>query len=209
MGIGADMYIANNPCDPFQADGVTPTNYTGVLNSNGTVSLHTTGAGTGYVVSYDTGSRTYTAHGNVGGGATGDVALVRINEFLMAPSPSTDGEWVELYNPQSVPVDVSGLYIDDVAAGGGAPKQIPAGTVIQPGGVWVFNFSSGFLNNTGAEDVRYLRITGSETVYDTYHYNLSTTQSNKVFHRAGNGGPWCDTVSTNVTKGTSNPTTCP
>src|SRR5213594_2067486 len=65
MGIGADMYIANNPCDPFQADGVTPTNYTGVLNSNGTVSLHTTGAGTGYVVSYDTGSRTYTAHGNV------------------------------------------------------------------------------------------------------------------------------------------------
>jgi len=208
-GIGADMYIANNPCDPFQSDGVTPTNYAGVLNSNGTVSLHTTGGGVGYVITYDAGSRTYTAHGDAGGGATGDVALVRINEFLMAPNPSTDGEWVELYNPQSLPVDISGLYIDDVAAGGGAPKQIPAGTIIQPGGVWVFNFASGFLNNTGPDSVRYLKIAGTETVYDTYNYNLSTTQANKVFHRIGDGGTWCNTVSTNVTKGTSNPATCP
>ncbi|HEV8536808.1 MAG TPA: hypothetical protein VGR87_13970 [Candidatus Limnocylindria bacterium] len=209
QGVGADMYIANNPCDPVQSDGVTPTNYSGVLNANGNVWLRTTGAGTGYVITYDAGSRTYTAYGNAGGGASGDPALVRINEFLMAPNPTSDGEWVELFNPQSVAVDVSGLYVDDVAAGGGAPKQIPAGTVIPPGGLWVMTVASGFFNNTGPDDVRYLRIAGSETVYDSYHYDLGTTQYNKVFHRIGNGGAWCNTISTNVTKGTANPTACP
>jgi hypothetical protein len=208
-GVGADMYIANNPCDTLQADRATATNYSGVLNTNGDIWLRTTGGGTGYVITYDTGSRTYTAYGNVGGTPTGDPALVRINEFLMAPNPASDGEWVELYNPQSVAVDISGLYIDDIAAGGGAPKQIPAGTVIPPGGLWVFTFASGLLNNTGPESVRYLRINGGETVYDSYTYNLATTQYNKVFHRIGNGGPWCNTISANVTKGTANPTTCP
>jgi hypothetical protein len=217
-GVGADTYIANNPCDPFQADRVTPTDYTGVLNTNGDIWLYTTGGGSGYVVNYDVGSRTYTAYGNVArtpngdppvGRASGDPALVRINEFLMAPNPTSNGEWVELYNPQSVAVDISGLYIDDVAAGGGAPKPIPAGTVIPPGGLWVFTFASGFLNNTGPESVRYLRINGGETVYDSYSYNLVTTQNNKVFHRIGNGGEWCNTISANVTRGTANPTTCP
>ena len=209
-GVGADIYIANNPCDPVQADGVTPTNYTGVLNSNGDVWLHTTGAGAGYVITYDVGSRAYVAYGNAGGAATGDPSLVRINEVLMAPNPATDGEWVELYNPQSVPVDLSGLFIDDIAAGGGAPKQIPAGTIIEPSGLWVMTFASGFLNNTGPEDVRYLRIAGlTETVYDSYHYDLGTTQYNMVFHRIGDGGAWCDTISVNVTKGAANPATCP
>jgi beta-lactamase superfamily II metal-dependent hydrolase len=207
-GVGADMYIANKPCDAFQGDG-TPTNYSGVLNTNGDVWLHTTGAGSGYLITYDAGSRTYTAHGNAGGTPSGDPALVRINEFLMAPDPTTNGEWIELYNPQSLAVDVGGLYIDDLAAGGGAPKQIPAGTVIPAGGLWVFTFASGYLNNTGSESVRYLRINGGETVYDTYSYSLGSTQANKVFHRVGNGGAWCNTISANATKGTANPTTCP
>jgi hypothetical protein len=133
-----------------------------------------------------------------------------INEFLMAPNPTTDGEWVELYNPTSVAVDISALYIDDVAAGGGAPRPIPAGTVIASHGYWVMNIPSGFLNNTGADSVRYLKIVGGvETVYDTYSYSLGSTQYNKVFHRIGDGGAWCATISLNVTKGAANPTTCP
>lgn len=136
--------------------------------------------------------------------------MVKINEFLMAPNPSTDGEWVELYNPTASAIDISGLYIDDVAGGGGAPKVIPAGTSIAAGGRWVFNFASGFLNNTGAESVRYLKIVGGvETVYDSYNYSLGSTQYNKVFHRTGDGGAWCNTISSNVTKGTANPSTCP
>jgi hypothetical protein len=72
------------------------------------------------------------------------------------------------------------------------------------------DIASGFLNNTGAESVRYLKIVnGVETVYDQTSYNLGSTQYDKVFHRIGNGGAWCSTISTNVTKGGSNPTTCP
>jgi beta-lactamase superfamily II metal-dependent hydrolase len=219
-GTGADIYIANNPCDTVQADGVTPTDYTGLLNSNGDVVLHTTSAGAGYVIQYSAGSRTYTAYGappppppptpTPPPPPPPDPSTVVINEFLMAPNPSTDGEWVELYNPTATAIDISGLYIDDVAAGGGAPKVIPAGTTIASHGYYVMNIASGFLNNTGAEDVRYLKIVGGvETVYDTYHYSLGSTQYNKVFHRTGDGGAWCNTISANVTKGTANPSTCP
>jgi hypothetical protein len=297
-GTGADIYIANNPCDTVQADGVTPTNYTGVLNSNGDVILHTTGAGTGYVITYSAGTNTYVAYGaapqpppaptgltatagnaqvsltwtassgatsykvkrstvsggpytviapsvtattytdtgltngttyfyvvsavNTGGEspnsdqasatptAPADPSQVVINEFLMAPNPSTDGEWVELYNPTATAIDISGLYIDDVANGGGAPKVIPAGTIIAVHGYYVMTFASGFLNNTGAESVRYLKIVGGvETVYDSYSYNLASTHYNQVFHRMGDGGAWCNTISSNVTKGAANPSTCP
>ncbi len=210
-GTGADIYIANDPCDTVQADGVTPTNYAGVLNSNGMVVLRTTGSGAGYTVTYDTGTRSYTAYGN---GAppppTGDPSQVRLNEYLMAPNPSTDPEWIELYNPTAFPVDLSGLYLDDIAGGGGSPKLIPAGTTIAAHGYYVMNIASGFLNNTGTESVRYLKIVGGvETVYDSTSYSLGSTQYNKVFHRIGDGGSWCTTISTNVTKGTANPATCP
>lgn len=211
-GTGADIYLANNPCEPFQADGVTPTNYAGVLNTNGDVRLATSGGGTGYTIYYSAGSRAYTAYDDdtPPPPPPADPSMVKVNEFLMAPNPSTDGEWVELYNPNSSAIDVSGLYIDDVAGGGGSPKVIPAGTAIASHGYYVMNIASGFLNNTGAEDVRYLKIVGGvETVYDTYHYSLSTTQYNKVFHRTGDGGAWCNTISANVTKGTANPSTCP
>jgi len=203
-GTGADVYIADQPCDTVQADGVTPTDYTGLLNTNGTVVLRTTGGGAGYTITYDGGTRGYTAYG------APDPSRVLINEFLMAPNPSGEGEWVELYNPTGSPIDLSGLYVDDVGGGGGAPKRIPAGTTVPAYGRYVFSFPSGFLNNTGSESVRYLRIEGGvETVYDSYSYRLGSTQYNKVFHRAGDGGAWCDTISSDVTRGTANPATCP
>jgi hypothetical protein len=105
---------------------------------------------------------------------------------------------------------VSGLYIDDVAGGGGSPKLIPSGTVIPAHGYYVMSFASGFLNNTGSDSVRYLKIVGGvETVYDSYNYSFGTSPYDKSVHREGDGGAWCATASTNVTKGTANPTTCP
>ena len=208
-GTGADMYIANNPCDPKQSDGTTSTNYAGMLNTNGDVILRTTGAGAGYTVTYSSGSRTYVAYDEAAP-APPDPSKVVINEFLMAPKRTNQPEWVELYNPTSQAIDLSGLYIDDLAGGGGAPKQIPAGTTIAANGRWVFEFTSGYLNNTGAESVRFLKIvSGVETVYDQYDFSLGTTQTDKVFHRTGDGGAWCNTISSNVTKGTANPATCP
>jgi beta-lactamase superfamily II metal-dependent hydrolase len=208
-GTGTDMYIANNPCDTKQPDN-SNTNYQGILNTNGDVRLVTTGGGTGYVIYYDVGNRTYSAYDEAAPPPPPDPSIVRVNEFLMAPKRQNQPEWIELYNPGTQAIDLSGLYIDDVASGGGAPKQIPAGTTIAAGGRWVFEFTQGYLNNTGPESVRFLKIVGGvETVYDTYSYNLGTSQIDKVFHRIGDGGTWCNTISSNVTKGTTNPTTCP
>ena len=222
-GTGADLYAANNPCDVYQSDGTTPTNYAGVLNTNGDIWLHTTGAGTGYSISYDVGTRSYTAYGAgtptptptplptpTPAPAAFDPAKVVVNEFMMAPNVSGTQEWIELYNPQSVGGSIAGLYLDDLAGGGGAPKVIPAGTTIAARGYYVMSFASGFLNNTGTDAVRYLKIvSGVETVYDTRTYSLGSTQYDKVFHRTGDGGAWCTTISANVTKGTANPATCP
>jgi hypothetical protein len=209
-GTGTDMYIANDPCDLKQDDGTTNTNYSGILNSNGDVRLVTTGGGSGYVVYYDVGNRTYAAYDEGAPPPPPDPSVVKINEFLMAPKRQNQSEWIELYNTGTQTIDLSGLYIDDLANGGSAPKVIPAGTTIAPGARWVFEFTQGYLNNTGPESVRFLKIVGGvETVYDQYDYNLGTTQIDKVFHRIGDGGAWCNTISSNVTKGTANPSTCP
>lgn len=204
-GVGADIYLTNNPCDTQDNTGAI--DYTGTLNSNGTVALTTTGAGAGYVVDHDAGSRSYVT-GAGSGPAPGDPSRVRINEVLMAPS--SGGEWVELVNPTETQVDLTGLYVDDVAGGGGAPKAVPAGTVVPAGGRWVFEFASGFLNNTGAESVRLLSGSGAgATEYDAYSWSLGSTKSDQVFHRTGDAGEWCPTISARVTKGTPNPVTCP
>lgn len=205
--IAADIYMMNNPCDTTDTTGAA-IDYSGTFNHNGTVHLATTGTnGSGYTVDYDTGSRSYVT--GAGAGTNGDPTQVRINEVLMAPS-GTGTEWVELYNPLAAPVDVSGFYVDDVAGGGGAPKQIPAGALIPAGGRYVMEFASGFLNNTGAESVRFLSGSGAtEVVHDSYSWTLSSTKYDQVFHRSGDGGAWCDTISTNVTKAAANPATCP
>lgn len=251
-GTGADIYLANNPCDPTQSDGVTATNYTGTFNSNGDVVLHTTGSGNGYTITYDTGTNTYTAYGAVPTATPTSTATptptntptrtatptptrtptptntpthtatptntpisagpsaVVINEYLMAPQTLYTTEWIELYNPTNSAIDLSGLYLDDVAGGGSAPKQIPAGTTIAAHGYYVMDIASGCLNNTGAESVRYLSIVGGvETVYDQTSYNLGSSQYDKVYHRTGDGGAWCASISSNVTKGAANPATCP
>jgi hypothetical protein len=201
--VSADIYLTNNPCDT--ADDTGPIDYAGTFNGNGTIHLATRNGGADYTIDYDTGTKSYVSGGGSGGGG-GDPTQVRVNEFSMAPT-SPANEWVELYNPTAQQVDVSGWYVDDVANGGGAPKPIPAGTVIPSGGRWVFEFASGFLNNTGTDSVRLTDPSG--TAHDSYDYSLSSTQYDKVFHRVGDGGTWCATVSANATKGTANPTTCP
>lgn len=203
--VGADTYLTNNPCDTTDATGA-PIDYSGTLNHNGTVHLYTTNAGADYSVVYDSGTRSYVTGGTGGGGSQGDPTQVKVNEFLMAPATGGN-EWIELYNPTTSAVDVSGYFVDDVAGGGGSPKVIPAGTVIPAGGRWVYEFASGFLNNTGSDAARYTSPGGVEI--DAYTYTLGSTQTDKVFHRVADGGAWCGTISTNVTKGTANPASCP
>lgn len=125
----------------------------------------------------------------------GDVV---INEFVA----NSATEWVELYNDTLQAKDISGYYIDDIAAGGGAPIAIPVGTVIQPGDFYVLQFSS-FLNN-GGDDVRFLDPTQT-IVLDSYTYTSTTAENS--WYRYPDGGAWATLETSNVSPGASNPGT--
>ncbi|MDW8404450.1 lamin tail domain-containing protein, partial [Chloroflexus sp.] len=71
-------------------------------------------------------------------------SLVLINEVMH--NPSSGPEWVELYNPGPLPVDLSGWRIDDVIIGG-PHTLIAEGTVIPPSSLFVVPLSSAILNN--------------------------------------------------------------
>lgn len=122
---------------------------------------------------------------------------VLLNEFLPAPQTLFTTEWVELYNATPDRLDISGMWIDDLAGGGGAPKQIPAGTILEPGSYYVMEMAS-YLNNTG-DDVRLLGVDGA-TVFDTYTYG--STSYDLSYCRLPDGGAWASNCS--ATKGAAN-----
>ncbi|MCB8963295.1 MAG: lamin tail domain-containing protein, partial [Ardenticatenales bacterium] len=102
---------------------------------------------------------------------------VLINEFT-ADSATT--EWVELYNTTANDLDISNHYIDDID-GGGAPRLIPANTIIPAGGFYVMDFT-GLLNN-GGDDVRFLD--PAQAVLDSTSYTYSTAEYSWYRYRDG------------------------
>lgn len=124
----------------------------------------------------------------------GDLVL---NEFLPKPQTLFTTEWVELYNPTNDYLNIGGMWIDDILNGGGAPKQISAGTVLAPGGYYVMDMNN-YLNNTG-DDVRLLGTNGA-TVYDVKSYGNSSYD--RSFCRLPNGGAWASNCT--ASKGSTN-----
>jgi beta-lactamase superfamily II metal-dependent hydrolase len=122
---------------------------------------------------------------------------VVINEVL--PSPSNNGtEWMELYNTTSSTLNIGSCYIDDIA-GGSAPYQIPASTLIPVHGFWTLDRTS-YFNNAG-DDVRFLTEDAS-TVLDSFTYG--STASDVSWYRFPDGGSWSASTTTSTTKGQSN-----
>jgi hypothetical protein len=92
------------------------------------VAVPTQGAANGAVVPPDSG--------DTGGPAAPlcDAAGVVINELVSDPSlPEPDNEWVELYNPGAVDVDVSGWVLESGTSSYSGSGTIPAGTVVAAG----------------------------------------------------------------------------
>jgi beta-lactamase superfamily II metal-dependent hydrolase len=131
--------------------------------------------------------------------ATCNVTLgeVLINEIL--PAPSTGPEWVELYNTTGSAIDIGNCYLDDIAAGGGAPYQIPADTIIPANGFWTRDFTS-YYNNSG-DDVRFLK-EDAATVLDAYTYGA--TAYDVSWYRSPDGGVWQTEPTASPTKGATN-----
>jgi beta-lactamase superfamily II metal-dependent hydrolase len=92
------------------------------------------------------------------------------------------------------------LWIDDIAGGGGAPRQIPAGTTLPGFGFYVHSDSS-FLNNAG-DDVRLLDEDGT-TVLDSHTYTASPGYD-ASYYRLCDGGTWAAGPDTTPSIGATN-----
>lgn len=129
---------------------------------------------------------------------------VVLNEFLPDPggddfAAAPNGEWVELYNNSSAPIDVNGWKLEDADGNQmtiSAIKTEGAGTIISPGGVLkVYRRGSAegtgptFIMNNDGDTVKLLK--PDDTQVDSYSYTF--TIEDKSFTRDPDGtGGWKD-----------------
>jgi len=78
----------------------------------------------------------------------GETKTVVLNEFESNPV-SEENEWIELYNPHSYSVDISGFEIWEGLSSPGLIKTIPSSTTMASKSYYVFELSSTKLNNDG------------------------------------------------------------
>ncbi len=126
---------------------------------------------------------------------------IYINEFM--PAPEDNQEWVEIYNDNDYAVTLENWKFDDLADGGGQPKEL--GTIVfGPKEIKTYDLGGGYLNNTD-DWVRLLN--QSSELKDSYHYSsISSTLSwSKV------SGSWCLTTPSkgSVNSPCPSPTTTP
>lgn len=137
------------------SDGLI-TNYSwdfgdGNTGSGSTVN-HTYASGGSYSVTLtvtDDGSLTGSDSQNatVSDGTGTDPAQIRINEFEQNPAGTDSGnEWVELYNPGTSDVDVTGWVL---TANGGSPVSKTLSGSVPAGGYLVVTNGSQWLDNSG------------------------------------------------------------
>lgn len=216
-----DIYLTNVPCYTGSVNdyGDAQTGPSPVLNNYSGrkhIWLHTENAGNRYVMTYDvrsalaranytSGQRCYTSNATT---ATGKSRL-QINEARISPA---DQEFVEIYNPTSASVPVTGLYIDDLKDTDQAPRAVTGGD-IPAGGRRIVNIGTGSYYNNEGDQVRLIERDGSGSeiaMYDCYSYELNAAIGDaRIFHRMSDGGLWCSILSTFESKGTANRFTCP
>jgi cytosine/adenosine deaminase-related metal-dependent hydrolase len=120
---------------------------------------------------------------------------VLINEF----TPGSSGK-IELYNAGDTPADLSNWSVDDIAAGGYAPKSLGAAVILPAGGFLLVGYAG--VNTSSADSVRLVDANGVEV---DSHNNFYTGSSNAglCFGRRPNGGAWA-TASIPCSLGASN-----
>ena len=142
--------------------------------------------------------------------ASSDAFSLRISEFLPDPLGADDdlsprGEWVELYNPTSSPIDARGLvlydqYLDNELF----VSNTTAGSTVIPAGGYLVVYRTGdsdfALNNDGYEEVRLFNTSDNGTLIDLVSYSGSSEAMSW-----SNLGIWRKTIPTpgtgNIDKG--------
>ncbi|MHA2297778.1 MAG: lamin tail domain-containing protein [Candidatus Hodarchaeales archaeon] len=96
-----------------------------------------------------------------------------INEFLPNPSELYSEEWIELYNPLDVDVDISGFFLDDIKSSGSSPYIIPSGTIIDAKSFLVFHQRTTEIGLDNANDTCNYIDPDGVTVIDSKSYTSS------------------------------------
>ncbi len=122
---------------------------------------------------------------------------VLLSEF--SPAPESGKEWVEIYNPNSQQIDISGWKIDDIE-GGSRPFSIPENAKINSKSYKVFYFGSK-LNNSG-DTLRLINPSGK--LIESYSYKK--VKKGVVFAKDPQG-VW--RITTSATPGKKNKITGP
>ncbi len=125
----------------------------------------------------------------------GVTASILINEI----SPSTDTEWVELYNDSSSEVDLSGYLLED--GNSSRNDDINLSGIISGNGFVVFTHVEGWLNN-GGDTIKLYNNASPSAIIDQYTYG--GVDSSKSIARIPNGSENWQTT-TNITNNSSNP----
>jgi parallel beta-helix repeat protein len=117
---------------------------------------------------------------------TQDVGHVVINEVEQNPHGKDAGnEWVELYNPTSNEVNISGWFLSSCYIySGGRDITIPVGTVIHSKGYWTYTHDKGWLHNEN-ESVILKDSEGKEI--DQTRLLKDTGNNNSSWQRCPNG----------------------
>ena len=72
------------------------------------------------------------------GAVTGDVHALKINEWMASGAVLFPDDFIELYNPTALPVDLSGLYLTENSLGDPAHHRVASLSYIAPWGYAVF-----------------------------------------------------------------------
>lgn len=127
------------------------------------------------------------------------LASIYINEI----SPSTDPEWIELYNDSGSSVDLTGYLLED--GNSSSSDDISLSGTISAYGFLVFTHSEGWLNN-GGDTVKLYNNASPSAVIDQYTYgNMGSSES--VARMPNGSSNW--QVTSNVTQNSSNPIPTP
>lgn len=130
-----------------------------------------------------------------------------MNEIYSRGTPG-NLDWIEIYNPASTPLDISGYKIyDNGGQSGTKPKKLfPSGTILPPNGFYVIitdtadfpGDPSGFGLSSNGETVWFENASG--VLLDSITFPaMGTTQS---YGRLPDGGVWL--LLNTITRGTSN-----
>lgn len=138
-------------------------------------------------------------------GCGSDVAIESVGQQLIGPtivlneaesSGGVPGDWVELYNPEADPIDISGYVFrdnDDAHA-----YAIPAGTVVEAGAYYVIDEAMFGFGLGGSDAVRLFSPDGMQV--DSYVWSAHATSR---YGRCPNGSN-AFTGTTAITKGAAN-----